>query len=527
MTQPNFWQSLTKTATGFGETISNAAAQATQAATDTAAKAGEAISSAASGASVAATETALKAKEVISNAASGTAAKAGEAIGSAASEATQAATQTAAKAGEAISSAASGTVAKAGETIGSAASGASIAVAKTAAIAGKAISTGASGATVAATETALKAKEVISSAATEATQAVVEKSLGVSGVVAGAASGAGKAVVGKATEVSGAIAKTATKAGQTVAKKATNAAAPIMDATGKTIQNAKNVTTDWLIRFIDKVDVPKAEAEVRALQQQYPNEEPRKIAHRLMVDKTVLAAGSGLASNLVPGAALAMAGVDLAAMTALSAELIYQIAAAYGQDLQSSARKGEVITIFTLSMSGTLALEAGLGWLGNVPVAGAMIGASTNAAMIYALGYGACRFYETKTRNTLVLAGSIEDCQVESEKYLEGAISQEVIMDQILIHVFLAGNPDKTWEELLPELQTLNLSPASLEAIAANIQSPPSLETLLAQINSDFAVSLVAQCQKIAQLDGIVTSEETQVIESIINKFGLDINNSR
>ncbi|MBD1938015.1 EcsC family protein [Microcoleus sp. FACHB-68] len=502
MTQPNFWQSLTKTATGFGETISNAAAHATQAATDTAAKAGEAISSAASG--------------------------------------------TAAKAGEAISSAASGTAAKAGEAIGSAASGASIAVAKTAAKAGVAISSGASGATVAATETALKAKgffssaasgataaasgtaakagEAIGSAVSEASQAVVGKSLGVSGVVAGAASVAGKAVVGKATEVGGAIAYTASKAGQTVAKKATNAAAPIMDATGKTIQNAKNVTTDWLIRFIDKVDVPKAEAEVRGLQQQYPNEEPRKIAHRLMVDKTVLAAGSGLASNLVPGAALAMAGVDLAAMTALSAELIYQIAAAYGQDLQSSARKGEVLTIFTLSVSGSLALEAGLGWLGNVPVAGAMIGASTNAAMIYSLGYGACRFYEAKQRNSLILEGTVIDSLVESEKYLEGAISQEVIMDQILIHVFLAGNPDKTGEQLLPELQILNLSPASLEAITANITSPPSLETLLAQINSDFAVPLLAQCQKIAQLDGVVTPEETQVIETILNKFGININ---
>ncbi|MBD2041301.1 EcsC family protein [Microcoleus sp. FACHB-672] len=519
MTQPNFWQSLTKTATGFGETISNAAAQATQAATDTAAKAGEAISSAASG-------TAAKAGEAIGSAASGTAAKAGEAIGSAASGASIAVAKTAAKAGEAISNGASG---------------ATVAATETALKAKGFFSSAASGATAAATEKAAKAGEAIGSAVSEASQAVVGKSLGVSGVVAGAASGAGKAVVGKATEVGGAIANTASKAGQTVAKKATNAAAPIMDATGKKIQNAKNVTTDWLIRFIDKVDVPKAEAEVRQLQQQYPNEEPRKIAHRLMVDKTVLAAGSGLASNLVPGAALAMAGVDLAAMTALSAELIYQIAAAYGQDLQSSARKGEVITIFTLSMSGTLALEAGLGWLGNVPVAGAMIGASTNAAMIYALGYGACRFYEAKKRNSLILEGTVVDCQVEgekylertisqeviveTEKYLEGAISQEVIMDQILIHVFLAGNPDKTGEELLPELQILNLSPASLEAITANIQSPPSLETLLAQINSDFAVPLLVQCQKIAQLDGVVTPEETQVIETIINKFGININN--
>ena len=93
MTQQNFWKSLTNTATGFGETISNAAAQATQAATETAAKAGEAISAGASEATVAVAKTA---------------AKAGEAISTGASGATVAATKTALKAKEVISSAASG-----------------------------------------------------------------------------------------------------------------------------------------------------------------------------------------------------------------------------------------------------------------------------------------------------------------------------------------------------------------------------------------------------------------------------------
>ncbi|MBW4682822.1 MAG: TerB family tellurite resistance protein [Microcoleus vaginatus WJT46-NPBG5] len=137
MTQQNFWKSLTNTATGFGETISNAAAQATQAATETAAKAGEAISAGASEATVAVAKTA---------------AKAGEAISAGASEATVAVAKTALKTKEVISSAASETAAKAGE----------------------AMSIGASGATVAATKTALKAKEVISSAASGATQSAAK-----------------------------------------------------------------------------------------------------------------------------------------------------------------------------------------------------------------------------------------------------------------------------------------------------------------------------------------------------------------
>ncbi len=143
--------------------------------------------------------------------------------------------------------------------------------------------------------------------------------------------------------------------------------------------------------------------------------------------------------------------------------------------------------------------------------------------MIYALGYGACRFYEAKNE-PLTMEAILEASLVESENYLEGAIVQEAVMDQILVHVILAGNPEKTWSEILPELQTLNLSPASMDAIAANINSPPALETLLEQINSDFAVPLLAQCEKLAQLDGVITLEEAKVIETITKNFGIEIN---
>ena len=374
------------------------------------------------------------------------------------------------------------------------------------------------------TKIATNAGGAIAGATMQAGKAAMGKTPEIGGAIAGATMQAGKAAMGKASEVGGAIAGTATQAGKAVVKTATYyVVAPIVDTTGKTIERAKKVSTDWLIRFIDKVDIVKAEAEVRQLEQQYPDEKPSQIAHHLMLNKALVAAGSGLASNWLPGAALAMAGVDLAATTALSAELVYQIAAAYGQDLQSSDRKGEVLTIFGLSLGGNLAIDAGLGLLRKVPIAGAVINASASAAMIYALGYGACRFYEAKNE-PLTMEAILEASLVESENYLEGAIVQEAVMDQILVHVILAGNPEKTWSEILPELQTLNLSPASMDAIAANINSPPALETLLEQINSDFAVPLLAQCEKLAQLDGVITLEEAKVIETITKNFGIEIN---
>lgn len=73
--------------------------------------------------------------------------------------------------------------------------------------------------------------------------------------------------------------------------------------------------------------------------------------------------------------------------------MVYQIAYAYGLNLQEPARKGEVLAIFGLALGSGCAIKAGLGFLRNVPVAGAVIGASTNAATLYALGYAACRFY--------------------------------------------------------------------------------------------------------------------------------------
>ncbi len=285
---------------------------------------------------------------------------------------------------------------------------------------------------------------------------------------------------------------------------------------------------DWLIHVIEKVDVVKAETEVKKLLQKYPHEKPHEIAHRIIIDKATYAGGLGLASSLLPGVAAAMFAVDLMATMLLQAEMVYQIAYAYGLDLKDPARQGEVLAIFGLSLGGNqalkvgsqYALKAGLGFLRNVPVAGAVIGASTNALMLYALGYGACRFYEAKI-NPLTMEATLEMAQVEGEKFIKEAISQQIIMDQILVHIIVAGNTGKTWKSILPELQSFNLSPASLETITQNAKFPPSLESLLAQLNQDFAITLLAQCEKVAQLDGVITPEEARIIETIANQFNL------
>ncbi|MEH2236940.1 hypothetical protein [Nostoc sp.] len=336
-------------------------------------------------------------------------------------------------------------------------------------------------------------------------------------VVGGAAVHAGQAVAGAAVDIGGAIGGAAFQGTQIAGQALT-----IVGNNPQLQVAIKSLNKDWLNPLIQQVDLVKAEAAVRKLQQEHPNEHPAEIAHHLMLEKAVLAGITGFASSVVPGEAVLTFAVDWAATSALSVELVYQIAAAYGMDLNDSDRKGEAVAIFGLGLGGKTAIKAGLGLLRIVPVAGAVIGASSNAVMIYALGYAACQFYEAK-QNPLTLEATLVDAQVESVKFLEAAISQEKIMDQILVHIVLADNPDKSWEDILPELQAANLSPASIEAIAANIKSPPSLETLVEQINSDFAVPLLAQCQRIADLDGVITPAEAKIIDSINKKLNCDL----
>ncbi len=282
------------------------------------------------------------------------------------------------------------------------------------------------------------------------------------------------------------------------------------------------IKADWLLPLIGQVDIQKAATEAQKLQTDHPNETSAQIAHRLMVKKTLLAGGTGLASSLVPGAAAALFAVDLTATIVLQAEMVYQIAAIYGLDLEDPARKGEVLAIFGLSVGGhkalqsglSLASRAGLSFLENIPVAGALIGTSSNALMTYALGYAACRFYEAQV-SPLESESALTAAEDAAEQYLAGAIAQQRIMDQILAHVIVAAYPEKRWDEIAPELNTLSLSEASAQIIAQHIETPEPLEPLLEKLQADFVVPLLAQCDRIVQLDNLTTAAEQAILNQL------------
>ncbi|AFZ32815.1 hypothetical protein Glo7428_4372 [Gloeocapsa sp. PCC 7428] len=345
------------------------------------------------------------------------------------------------------------------------------------------------------------------------------------------------AVATTAAQTGLSLAQTAVEVGEAAAKQTHDLIAQATQTAGEAVnfvgdnwivqRFSRVLNLQWLVGATDNVDLEKATEEVRKLQQQYPNESPSEIAHRIMVEKATYAGGIGLASSILPGAALALLAVDLAATTRLQAEMVYQIAAAYGLDLKEPARKGEVLAIFGLALGGGRLLRtAGLGLLRNIPFAGAMIGSSSNAAIMYSVGYAACRFYEAKLdQNTSIDSEeTLAEITKQSDRYAETAIAQEAVMDQVLVHMILASHPEKSWEEILPELKNLNFSESSLASIGNNIKSPQPLDTLLNQLNRDFAIPLLAQCYRIAQKDRIITPEAARIMEAIADKFDLDLN---
>ncbi|MFN6165431.1 MAG: EcsC family protein, partial [Pseudanabaena sp.] len=354
--------------------------------------------------------------------------------------------------------------------------------------------------------------------------AIVSAGSSVGGVAGSVGNAVGGAAVATAGAVGGAVgAFTQTVGGAVVGgiSSATSSAGYAIEAISNSPlirQAAEMFNADWFLKILDQVDVNAAEAEVQRLKQQYPHESAYQIAQRIIGQKAVFAGASGFATTIVPGSAAALFVVDLAATTSLQAEMVYQIACAYGMDLKDPARKGEVVAVFGLAFGGKMAIKAGLGLLRNIPLAGAVIAASSDAVMLYTLGQASCAFYEAKL-NPVNFEEKLVDIQKDSEERLKSAIPQEQIIDQILVHVILAGNQGRSKESVLADLKSANLRPESIDAIAEYMDSPLPLEMLLKDIKPEYALSLFAQCQNFAMLDGIMTPEEAKVIEMIHQKF--------
>jgi uncharacterized protein (DUF697 family) len=155
----------------------------------------------------------------------------------------------------------------------------------------------------------------------------------------------------------------------------------------------------WIMAALGQVNTSQTQAEVEKLRSENPLEDTQQLAHRIIADTTLKAAGIGLVTNLLPPIALTLAAVDWVAVTALQAQMIYRIAALYGFPLNDPDRRGEVLAILGLALGGSAVMKMGLTFAEAIPVAGTVVGVGSDAALIYGLGHLACRYYESKQRS--------------------------------------------------------------------------------------------------------------------------------
>jgi uncharacterized protein (DUF697 family) len=163
------------------------------------------------------------------------------------------------------------------------------------------------------------------------------------------------------------------------------------------VQQATRIPgVNWLMAALGQVNIERAEREVAELRQTYPLETSQQLAQRIIGETAFKAAGIGLVTNVLPPFAVTLLAVDIAAVTALQAEMVYRIAAVYGFSLHEPTRRGEVLALWGLSVSGGGVFKAGMSLVEMIPILGAWVGVVTDAALLYSLGFVALQFYEAK-----------------------------------------------------------------------------------------------------------------------------------
>ena len=305
---------------------------------------------------------------------------------------------------------------------------------------------------------------------------------------------------------------------QTLLEQTTQSTGETMNAIAENpvLKSADNIIgLDWLMTFLGKVDTAKVRAKVERVRSQYPRETPAQIAHHLIMEKTWEGGRLGLLTNIIPPVAALFLGIELIATAKLQTEMVYEIAAAYGLDLEKPTRRGEVLAIFGLSL-GADVLKTGLTVVEILPGIGAVVGASTNAAMLYVLGQTACRFYEGKANHLEVVA-----MQQKTNSDWQVAFNQTEIMDRIITHMVKVSYPQQDWAEILPQIR--KISPSSVDTVAENLQQPQNLSVLLEQLLPEFAPTTLNRCYEIAKSTGKITSSEQEILSQIAIKFDLDM----
>lgn len=198
----------------------------------------------------------------------------------------------------------------------------------------------------------------------------------------------------------------------------------------KTLSSFSKIWKDRLIDAIQSIDLLKAKDVVKKLQREFPTESSWQISNRLINEKAIYATIVGAASSAVPGLTI---WIDFVSITPLLWEMIYQISVAYGCDKPVAEENyGEILAISLLVNSSNFWAKKGLDFAANnIPVYGAVIGATTTLLLFYATGYAACEFYKAKSmksNDSLPLTDILNSVEQKVDIYTKKLIAEETTL---------------------------------------------------------------------------------------------------
>jgi uncharacterized protein (DUF697 family) len=152
----------------------------------------------------------------------------------------------------------------------------------------------------------------------------------------------------------------------------------------------------WILAALGQVNTGKVHEEVADLRRRYPLESSEQLAQRIIGETAWRAAQVGFVTNVIPPIAAFFFAVDVAAITALQAEMIYKIAGVFGFEADDDTRRGEVLAIWALSSSSSSVVKSGLSLFEVLPGVGTAIAVTSDAAILYTIGFLALRYYDVK-----------------------------------------------------------------------------------------------------------------------------------
>ncbi|ASC71829.1 hypothetical protein XM38_027830 [Halomicronema hongdechloris C2206] len=153
---------------------------------------------------------------------------------------------------------------------------------------------------------------------------------------------------------------------------------------------------NWLLAALGQVNAEEVRGAIAQLRRQHPLDTDEQLAQRVMLDTAGRAAQVGLLTNLVPPLALMLFALDIGAIAALQADMIYRIATIYGFSPAAASRRGEVLAIWSVSTGSSGLAKSGLSFVELLPLIGPAVGITSDAAIVYGVGFLACRYYDVK-----------------------------------------------------------------------------------------------------------------------------------